>query len=334
MKKSVNNLQYALLIAGALFFTACGNSNTKTGGHEHAEGAEHVYSCPMHPEVKGKESDKCPKCGMALEHNDGVTNTNTYFMAFAANPSTVQAGKEALLSFTPKIKDKETEAVPLEVVHDKKLHLIVVSKDLSYFDHIHPEYTTNGSYDINVISTGKEYAKGRFHSETKFETGGEYVLFADYAPTGASHQLERIELNVAGKPYSPKKFTKEQTTASIDGYTISLEVEGGKWLSEQASHISAIVKQGATEIPANQFENYLGAKAHMVVISADSKDYLHVHPDIENGRLDLHTTFKAPGMYRGWLQFQTGGKVHTADFVFLVTQGVAPAATEHEGHSH
>ena len=25
-----------------------------------------VYSCPMHPEVKGKKGDKCPKCGMAL----------------------------------------------------------------------------------------------------------------------------------------------------------------------------------------------------------------------------------------------------------------------------
>ncbi len=28
----------------------------------------HVFSCPMHPEVTGKEGDKCPKCGMALEH--------------------------------------------------------------------------------------------------------------------------------------------------------------------------------------------------------------------------------------------------------------------------
>lgn len=25
-----------------------------------------LYSCPMHPEVKGKLNDKCPKCGMKL----------------------------------------------------------------------------------------------------------------------------------------------------------------------------------------------------------------------------------------------------------------------------
>ena len=30
----------------------------------------HVYACPMHPEITGKEGDKCPKCGMALVHND------------------------------------------------------------------------------------------------------------------------------------------------------------------------------------------------------------------------------------------------------------------------
>ena len=30
----------------------------------------HVYACPMHPEITGKEGDKCPKCGMALVHKD------------------------------------------------------------------------------------------------------------------------------------------------------------------------------------------------------------------------------------------------------------------------
>jgi hypothetical protein len=29
-----------------------------------------TYSCPMHPEITGKEGDKCSKCGMALvRHN-------------------------------------------------------------------------------------------------------------------------------------------------------------------------------------------------------------------------------------------------------------------------
>ena len=30
----------------------------------------HVFACPMHSEITGKEGDKCPKCGMALVHKD------------------------------------------------------------------------------------------------------------------------------------------------------------------------------------------------------------------------------------------------------------------------
>lgn len=331
--KNLMKLKYALVLTSALVITACNSKTEESTEHADHAGA-HSYICPMNCE-NGKTYDKagkCPVCGMDLEAMNHEASEKTYYMDFTANPAQVELGKAAKLSFTPKIKGQDGEAVPLEIVHDKKLHLIVVSKDLSWFDHIHPEYTASDAYEINVLGSDKSYTNGPFKNEVKFETGGEFVLFADYAPTGASHQLERIELNVAGKPYAGKIYDKEQTTDNVDGYTVTIESDGGKWLSAQQSHISAIVKQGSKEIPADQFENYLGAKAHMVVISSDSKDYLHVHPEVVDGRLDLHTTFKQPGVYRGWLQFQTAGKVHTADFTIVVAKGVASANTEHEGH--
>ena len=79
----------------------------------------------------------------------------------------------------------------------------------------------------------------------------------------------------------------------------------------------------------NSIEDYLGSKAHMVVIGLTDKNFLHVHPEVENGDFDLHTTFDKPGVYRGWVQFQKDGKLHTADFVFNVTEGVAT-----DGHAH
>ena len=30
------------------------------------ESHEKMYACPMHPEVQGKQNDKCSKCGMKL----------------------------------------------------------------------------------------------------------------------------------------------------------------------------------------------------------------------------------------------------------------------------
>jgi len=56
---------------------------------------------------------------------------------------------------------------------------------------------------------------------------------------------------------------------------------------------------------------------------------------VENGALDLHTTFEKEGIYRGWLQFKIDGKVHTADFVLDVKKGSAETKTEsHDSHSH
>lgn len=72
-----------LFIVFMLFMVACGSETKQNQSHEaKATTPEtkaevkidtmhvHVYTCPMHPEITGKEGDKCPKCSMALEHKD------------------------------------------------------------------------------------------------------------------------------------------------------------------------------------------------------------------------------------------------------------------------
>jgi len=39
------------------------------GGGDHGS-TGHIYSCPMHPEVRSDKPGTCPKCGMTLEHTD------------------------------------------------------------------------------------------------------------------------------------------------------------------------------------------------------------------------------------------------------------------------
>lgn len=329
MKKAIKILGIIIFMGGTSMYLSSCNSSTKSEGSKDSTMANmvgmehsgtHTYACPMHPEVTGKEGDKCPKCGMKLEHNDnaGKGNGNTYTMEFKANPEKIEAGKAAMLSFTPKIRGKESEAVPLDVHHEKKLHLIVVSKDLSYFTHIHPEYQASGAYDITVLPTGKGYINGAVHNETKFEKGGDYILFADYFPSGANNQLEKINVNVGGATYTPVTYSKENLVSTVDGYTLTLVPEGGKFEVGKLAHIEGVLSQGGKAVDASTLENYLGAKAHMVIIGMEDKQYLHVHPEVTNGKFDLHTTFEKAGVYRGWVQFQSNGKVHTADFVIIV----------------
>jgi len=323
-------------LAGLLgVFSACKNDHKNTAATTTAADANAVYACPMHPDITGKASDKCSKCGMDLEPAKANAATS-YKMAFASNPATLEAGNAATLTFKPEIVGSAATPVPLDLHHEKKIHLIVVSKDLSYFEHIHPNYQADGSYQIRVLDKANTFTDGPGKNETKFDQGGDYVLFADYMPTGASGQLERIPLNVGGKPNKPVSYSKEKLSSTVDGYTVTLEAQGGKFVTNNEMHIAATIKQGNKDVPAESLENYLGAKAHVVVIGAGAEHYLHVHPDVAAGKLDLHATFEVAGIYRGWLQFQTGGKLHTVDFVLNVDEGKPGEVNQkgHEGHNH
>jgi len=322
----------ALAASSISLFSACASDNkSKENTAQYEEDHQHTYACPMHPEVTGKEGDTCPKCGMKLEHNDnaGAASGKTYFMQFRTMPEQVMQNQDVVLSMTPKVKDNESEQVALDVQHEKKIHLIIVSDDLSYFEHIHPDYTTDGSYRVT----------------TKFPAGGRYKLFADYKPTGGGHVVDKIDVSVGGTAPAPRSYSGGKLTGDAgDGFSVTLVPEGGKFVTGVPMHIAGIVKLNGREVDPNTLENYLGAKAHMVVVSLNEKEYLHVHPGVEGGKFDLHTTFERPGIYRGWIQFQSKGKVYTADFVMNVAEGTEAdrqkaaaghgGTSGHEGHAH
>ena len=75
MKKTILTLMVAGSFAiGSVMLVGCGDSpkpaeeHAMEGEHEHAEDEEeHVFACPMHPEITGNEGDKCSECGMELE---------------------------------------------------------------------------------------------------------------------------------------------------------------------------------------------------------------------------------------------------------------------------
>jgi hypothetical protein len=283
------------------------------GDHEHMHeaGAEHsgghIYSCPMHPEVTSDQPGKCPKCGMTLEHTDkAADNGKTYRMDFAATPTQLAAGKPVTLSFQPQIETDTKAPVPLAMLHEKKMHLIIVSKDLSEFFHEHPDFKPSGRYEVPFT----------------FKTGGEYVLFQDYQPEGGAHQLGRQEITVAGTPKAPVKFSKDQMRWQQGEYAAVLAFDKAVRVGQPLALSVNVSRNGQT---VTDLDNYLGAKGHMVIISEDTKQYLHVHPQEEGGSnsaIGFHTTFEKPGLYRVFLQFNHGGKIHTSDF----TVNVAPAA--------
>ncbi|SMB83632.1 conserved hypothetical protein [Hymenobacter roseosalivarius DSM 11622] len=309
-----------LAIASLFAATSCSSDNAAsssatntvetpvTSTVDHAAGG-HIYSCPMHLEVTStKAGEKCPKCGMNLEHTDAPANSKAYQMKFTPQPMQLVAGQPAKLTFAPQETGNESVPVPLAVVHEKKIHLIIVSKDLSQFYHEHPEYTAQGDYQVDYT----------------FPKGGEFVLFQDYTPTGAGHQLGRQPVTVQGPKYTPVKFKNDDMTWEQDGYQATLAFDKPLQTGQLLGMKITINKDGK---PVTNLDNYLGALGHVVVISEDTERYLHVHPNDQADKgpaIGFNTNFEAPGLYRVFLQFNHAGKIHTGDFTINVT---GPAAS-------
>ncbi len=329
MKNQFNTITAICAISTSILITSCNNSSNKenataqTEEHQHSEANhhEHIYACPMHTDVTGKEGEKCSKCGMKLEHMDEAPTKENFQMQFTYSPQTIEAGKPAILSFTPKNKDNANAPVPLDVEHEKKIHLIVVSKDLSWFNHIHPEYQANESYTV----------------EETFPNGGNYFIYADYKPSGSTYHLEKINVEVKGKTVPEKSYNVIQNTSLSGDYSVTLKPDDGKFISNKAIHFDCVFTKNGKPYDVNQLQNYLGAKGHMVAINTDTKEYMHLHPEIEGSILHFHTTFEKSGMYRAWLQFNAGSKLHTVDFLIKLEQNEeSEMKTVHDKteHSH
>jgi plastocyanin len=306
------------LLAAASIFTVAGCSSdsssssatntvtTPTGTAPDSTAAHaggHTYACPMHPEVTStKPGEKCPKCGMELVHNDQVSNGKSYQMKFEPQPMQLVAGQPATLTYTPQELGNEKAPVPLAVVHEKKIHLIIVRKDLSVFDHEHPEFTAAGNY------------KAAF----TFPKGGDYVLFQDYTPAGSGHQLGRQVVSVQGPKYTPVKFSKDQMQWRQDGYQATLSFDKALKVGQLLGMKITLSQNGQ---PVTDLDKYLGALGHVVVISEDTERYLHVHPNDQADKgpvIGFNTNFEKPGLYRVFLQFNHGGQIHTGDFTINV----------------
>ena len=78
MKKSIVLFAFAFTaLFCASLVTSCGGKKAEQTGDRQTESdtTKHdmpmdstmtAYACPMHPEITGKEGDKCSKCGMKL----------------------------------------------------------------------------------------------------------------------------------------------------------------------------------------------------------------------------------------------------------------------------
>ncbi|GAB2965097.1 hypothetical protein [Streptomyces heilongjiangensis] len=225
--------------------------------------------------------------------------------------TTVTAGKRADLRFV--IRDDEGRAVTAyQREHGKELHLIVASRDLVTYRHLHPTRAADGTWSTPVDLPG----------------AGGYRVFADFTP--ARKDAENLTLGAdlaASGAYEPQRLPEPDATAQVDGYEVELD---GGLRPGTASELKLTVSRDGR--PVTDLQPYLGAYGHLVALRAGDLAYLHVHPNGEPGDgvtepgpgISFTATAPSAGAYRLFLDFKHEGTVRTA--AFTVRAG-GPAAT-------
>lgn len=234
--------------------------------------------------------------GMNMENVGTVNGLSSVADGYrlVVKKSTLPKGKASVFSFH--ITDKAGMTVTkFGLDQTKRMHLIVASKDLSEYQHVHPVMAKDGTWSIPLT----------------LPAGGGYRAFADFNAGGKRHVLGATIKAPGTMKAMP--LPALSTTAQTDGYTVTMTA--GKLMPGKTESVKFTVTRDGQ--PVTDLQPYLGALGHLVVLRAGKLEYLHVHPTSEKGSgpditfdIDLETA----GRYRAFLQFQTAGTVHTAAF--------------------
>ena len=208
--------------------------------------------------------------------------------------STARPGTPFALAF--RIVDADGETVrDFDVEHTKRMHLIVVRRDMTGFQHLHPAQRPDGTWTVPVT----------------LRDPGSYRVFADFSVDDRPRTLAD-DLAVDGAVRS-RELPGPAATTEVDGLQVRL-TEGASMAGDESELSFSVTRDGRPVA----VEDYLGAKGHLVALREGDLAFLHVHPDED--RLRFMSEFPTAGRYRLFLQFKTEGRVHTAAFTQEVSR--------------
>ena len=211
-----------------------------------------------------------------------------YPLVLGMEPDAVRAGDHVTL--TLRVFDPMGHPVRrFETVHEKLIHLFVVSQNLELIAHVHPQFHQDGSIVITM----------------RLPKPGMYRLLADFYPSESVPQLAVETLYVTGSSRSPH-LIPSLVAEPGQNLTASIRLEPEPVLTGLMSRIIYTLE------PGEGLEQYLGAWGHMLIASEDLIDLIHLHPFLATGStIQYNAIFPRAGNYKIWSQFQRNGVVNT-----------------------
>lgn len=257
-----------------------------------------------------------------------TTDKGIFTIDFTTNPAGAKSGEKTDLIF--EIKDPKGEIVKeLEIVHEKPMHLLIVSEDLDEFYHEHPMPQANGTFKVPFT----------------FANGGKYRLYTDFTPKESNQVVQNFSLSVSGNERAAKDLkVDEKFEKTVENIRVVMKPDA-ELASQRELMLNFEVFDAQSGKPVTDLENYLGEKAHFVIISKDLQEFVHAHPMSNdtvkkdehshagnashdhseklasaeaNSIVSAHVSFPKASIYKLWAQFKRNGKVISVPFTFDV----------------
>lgn len=219
-----------------------------------------------------------------------------------------------------RLADAQGRSVDPQIVHERPVHLLVISDDLADFQHVHPKREREGSYAL----------------ELTVPRARSYRLFAEYTGPGAeAPSLASATVGSAARAAPAATITGDLAEKLIGNSRVAIRGADGL-RSGVESMFEVVVRDAKTGERPGDLQPWLGAPAHGVIVDARLRGLVHAHA-VEGGgaaenrpraamqhalteggeapTFTFHAKFDRPGLHKVWVQFDRGGEVITAPFV-------------------
>lgn len=200
----------------------------------------------------------------------------------------------------------------LPISHERPMHLVIVSRDLEQFQHIHPELSADGTYRITAT----------------LPADGSYLLNAEFVHNDDT-VLDQREVLVGDGTVAAADISEATSEQTVDGLSVVI-ADGEVITAGEAATIT--LKFSADGQPVTDLEPYLGEVAHVAVVYEDGTQFAHTHAtsvsehgddeavvtevaDHAHGAsevgstLQVTHTFASPGLYKIWVEVNRSGEV-------------------------
>lgn len=238
--------------------------------------------------------------------------------------------------------------------HDKPMHLVVVSRDLSRFAHLHPALAADGTFQIQINAPSSD--PDNADAATAVSRPGTYFLFSEVAPAGRSPTVTRFTVRAEGTE-EPVPLVADSRSPQgdivtpaappgrpADSYQVGLRVERAEHHPGMAmTHLVVTVRERDAEgryQPVAALEPWLGMTGHGVLVGqagdrVEDRVFRHLHAsEGASGGGHGHHVMQAPGgrltfmltgedeppsgLYRLWVQVKHRGRILTAPFTLTL----------------